>query len=64
MMTYGKHRSKKLVYVNLEEIYGDSMIYADEHELNNMALTGVTDRKYVKPNKNLVLYEWWKKKVF
>ena len=49
--------------VNLEEIYGNSMIYADESELNNMALTGVTDRKYVKPNKNLVLFEWWKKKV-
>lgn len=49
--------------INYPEIFGNNMYATSEENILNIAKTKKCDKKYWKPNKNIIYLEYWKKKI-
>lgn len=49
--------------VNLNSIFGDSMIYSNGHEMSNFALNGMVNKKWKRPNKNIIYTDFWERRI-
>ena len=48
---------------NYYDIFGESMYITDEENVYKIAKSKKCDKKYVKPNKNIIYLDYWKKKI-
>lgn len=48
---------------NYYDIFGESMYITDEENVYKIAKSKKCDKKYLKPNKNIIYLDYWKKKI-